>query len=106
MTQEPRVARRQVKITNPLGLHLRPADKFVKLASSFAETEVRVRYQGHEFNGKSILELAMLAAECGTVLELEARGTDAEKAVEALAELVIAKFHEGPDGSDIEASAP
>ena len=78
MTQEPRVARRQVEITNPLGLHLRPADKFVKLASSFGETEVRVRYQGQEFNGKSILELTMLAAECGTVLELEARGDHAE----------------------------
>ncbi len=106
MSQEPRVARRQVEITNPLGLHLRPADKFVKIASSFAETEVRVRYQGQEFNGKSILELAMLAAECGTILEIEARGLNADQAVEALAELVLAKFHEGPDGSDVEAPAP
>lgn len=106
MTQEPRVACRQVEITNPLGLHLRPADKFVKVATSFGETEVRVRYQGKEFNGKSILELAMLAAECGTVLELEARGDQAENAVEALVELVLAKFHENADGSDAEAPAP
>jgi phosphotransferase system HPr (HPr) family protein len=106
MTQEPRVARRQVEITNPLGLHLRPADKFVKLANSYAETEVRVRCQGQEFNGKSILELTLLAAECGTILELEARGPEADQAVEALAGLVLAKFHEGPDGSDIEAPAP
>ncbi len=94
MTHEPNVARRQVEITNPLGLHLRPADKFVKLASSFAGTDVKVRYQGQEFNGKSILELALLAAECGTKLELEARGPQAEAAVSALAELVLAKFHE------------
>jgi phosphocarrier protein HPr len=104
MTHEPTVARRQVEITNPLGLHLRPADKFVQLANTFPETEVRVRYRDREFNGKSILELTMLAAECGTKLELEARGPRAQAAVEALAELVLARFHEGPEGT--EESAP
>ncbi len=103
MTHEPPVARRQVEITNPLGLHLRPADKFVNLASTFPETEVKVRYGDQEFNGKSILELALLAAECGTRLELEAREPQAEAAVDALAELVLAKFHEGPDGAEVPA---
>jgi phosphocarrier protein len=103
MTHEPEVARRQVEITNPLGLHLRPADKFVKLASSFPGTEVKVHYQGQEFNGKSILELTMIAAECGTLLELEARGPQAEAAVAALAELVLARFHEGPEGEEVPA---
>lgn len=112
MTHEPTVAHCQVEITNPLGLHLRPADKFVKLASSFAGTDVKVRYQGREFNGKSILELALLAAECGTKLDLEARGPQAEAAVAALAELVLAKFHEaegnheGPDPGSSEDPAP
>ncbi len=100
MTQDPLVARRKVEITNALGLHLRPADKFVKLANSFEGTEIRVHYKGNAFNGKSILELAMLAAECGTQLELEARGPDAQAAVEALADLVLAQFHEGPDGAE------
>jgi phosphocarrier protein len=100
MSQESNFASRQVEITNPLGLHLRPADKFVKLANSFAGTEVKVRYQGREFNGKSILELTLLAAECGTMLDLEARGPQAEAAVEALAELVLARFHEDAEGCD------
>ena len=94
MSQDPHVARREVEIVNPLGLHLRPADKFVKLATSFPETEVKVRHRDQEFNGKSILDLAMIAAECGTRLELEARGPRASEAVEALAELVLAGFHE------------
>jgi phosphocarrier protein HPr len=93
MTQDSQVARRQVEITNEYGLHLRPADKFVKLAHQF-QAEIRVKYKGNEFNGKSILDLTTLAAECGSLLELEARGADAEEAVAALAELVLAEFHE------------
>ena len=98
MTNDP-VARRQVEITNELGLHLRPADKFVRLAHRF-QAEIRVHYRGHEFNGKSILDLTSLAAECGTHLELEARGPDAEAAVAALADLVSARFHEDAEGNE------
>ena len=77
MSHDTTVARRQVEITNSLGLHLRPADKFVKLALRY-QAEIRVHYNGNQFNGKSILDLTTLAAECGTRLELEARGPDAE----------------------------
>ena len=87
MSHDTTVARRQVEITNSLGLHLRPADKFVKLALRY-QAEIRVHYNGNQFNGKSILDLTTLAAECGTRLELEARGPDAEAAIEALADLV------------------
>lgn len=99
MTHDEPVARRQVEILNALGLHLRPADKFVRLASGFA-SEVKVYHNGGEFNGKSILDLTSLAAERGTVLELEARGPDAEAALAALAALVSARFHEDDDGQD------
>jgi phosphocarrier protein len=84
---------RQVEIVNPLGLHLRAAEKFVHLALQF-QTEVRVHHGAKTVDGKSILDLATLAAECGTRLELEASGQDAEAALDALAELVAAQFHE------------
>ncbi|MGP0066178.1 MAG: HPr family phosphocarrier protein [Isosphaeraceae bacterium] len=87
------IARRQVEITNHLGLHLRPADRFVQLARRF-QSEIRVHYHGDECNGKSILDLTLLAAECGARLELEACGHDAVAAVEALALLVLARFYE------------
>jgi len=93
MSEETTVERRNVQITNSLGLHLRPADKFVKLATRY-QSEIRVHYNGSVFNGKSILDLTTLAAECGTFLELEARGPDAIEAIHALAELVLARFHE------------
>ena len=100
------VARRQVEILNFYGLHLRPADRFVRLASTF-QSEIRVHCHGGVFNGKSILDLTTLAAECGTLLDLEALGADAEQAIVALADLVAAKFHEeGPDFGEEPPSAP
>ena len=100
MSQDTTAVRRQVEITNSLGLHLRPADKFVKLALRY-QSEIRVHYNGNQFNGKSILDLTTLAAECGTRLELEARGPDAQDAIEALADLVLARFYENESGDAI-----
>lgn len=97
MSDESPVARRQVEITNAMGLHLRPANKFVLLAARF-QSEVRVHAEGLAVNGKSILDLATLAAEHGTRLDIEAVGPDAEAAVAALAELVEAGFHEDDEG--------
>jgi len=99
MSQDPPVARRQVEIINSLGLHMRPADKFVKLALQY-QSEIRVLHNGTVFNGKSILDLTSLAAERGTRLDLEARGADAESAIAALAELVSAGFHETEDNEE------
>src|SRR4051812_42038635 len=98
MSHDPSVARREVEILNSLGLHMRPADKFVKLALRY-QSEIRVFHNGNEFNGKSILDLTSVAAECGTRLDLEARGADAEVAVEALAALVAARFYEDDEGN-------
>jgi phosphotransferase system HPr (HPr) family protein len=86
-----------VEITNSLGLHMRPANKFVELALQY-QAEIRVHYNGNEYNGKSILELTSLAAECGSQLDLEARGADAKVAIDALADLVNAQFHEEEEG--------
>jgi phosphocarrier protein HPr len=77
------VARRQVGVSNSLGLHLRVADKFVTLANSF-QSDVSVHCKDIIADGKSVLSLLCLAAECGTMLALEAQGCDAEDAVTAL----------------------
>jgi phosphocarrier protein len=105
MSHDPSVARRQVEITNDFGLHLGPAAKFVKLASRF-QSDIRVSHNGKEINGKSILDLALLAAECGTLLDLEANGPDAREAVDALARLVIAQFREGEEPKTEKETAP
>lgn len=97
MTHDQSAQRRQVKITNALGLHLRPAAKFVTTANRF-QAEIRVWYKGREYDGRSILDLAGLAAERGARLELEASGPDAEIALAALANLVLAEFDEDENG--------
>jgi phosphocarrier protein HPr len=87
------VAERQVTIVNELGLHARPAAAFVKMASQFA-ADVSVSRDDMVVNGKSIMGVMTLAAECGSVIHIKAHGDDAEAAAAALAELVAAGFHE------------
>ncbi len=96
MTQDLHISRRQVGINNVLGLHLRAADKFVKLAATF-QSEIQVHCNGIVANGKSILSLMSLAAECGTNLALEAQGCDAEDAVASLAILISDQSRESQD---------
>ncbi len=84
---------RTVEIVNRLGLHARPAAAFVKLAGRF-KAEVLVEKDGLEVNGKSIMGVLMLAAEHGSRLRIQASGSDAEEAVEALSDLVNRGFEE------------
>ena len=84
---------RQVEISNSLGLHLRAADKFVRLAQHFS-ADVSVAYDNRKVSGRSILDLATLAAACGARLELETNGPDADAALDALIALVACGFGE------------
>ena len=84
---------REVRIENRNGLHARPAAEIVKAASKF-RSEVTIRRDDMEVNGKSIMGVMMLAAEYGTTLHVSARGEDAEQAVDALAALVASRFGE------------
>jgi phosphotransferase system HPr (HPr) family protein len=81
------VASKDVTIANPQGLHARPADLFSRLASRFDST-IEVVKDGQRVDGKSILDILMLAAVEGTTLTIVAMGTDADEAVEALARLL------------------
>jgi len=82
-----------VKLLNKVGLHARPAALFVQTASKF-KSHILVRKDEKKANAKSILEVLSLGAEYGSIITIMANGEDAEKAVEALAELVKNKFYE------------
>ncbi len=84
---------RTVTIINRQGLHVRPADMFVKRAIGF-QSKIEVVKGNERVDGKSILAILMLAADAGTELRLEATGPDAEAALDALVELVSQKFNE------------
>lgn len=87
------VAERAVPIVNPLGLHARPAAEFVKLASRF-RADVEVEKDGMSVNGKSIMGVMTLAAECGSTIRIRSSGDDAEAALTALTDLVARGFDE------------
>ena len=93
MSSVPGDCERTLAIQNKSGLHARPAATFVKLANTFA-SEVAVRREDLEVNGKSIMGMMMLAAECGCEITIRATGPDAEQAVQGLAELVERRFGE------------
>ena len=84
---------REATIVNQEGLHARPAARIVRLASTF-EADIELAKDGLEVNGKSIMGVMMLAAECGSSITIRANGPDAERAVQALAELVASGFGE------------
>ncbi len=82
-----------VTIVNRLGLHARPAMTFVDAASMF-KSEVKVTKGDTTVDGKSIMQMMMLAAGKGSELEIEATGPDAEAACAALKQLVDGGFDE------------
>jgi phosphocarrier protein len=84
---------RQITIINKLGLHARAAAKLVNTASAHA-AEVLVRKNGQEINGKSIMGVMMLAASCGTQIELITNGADEQQAMDALVALIEDRFGE------------
>lgn len=84
---------KRVTIQNKLGLHARPAMSFVDVANGF-QSDVRVVKGSQSVDGKSIMQMMMLAATQGTELTIEAKGPDAEEAIAALAQLVENKFDE------------
>ena len=85
-------ARREVRITNELGLHARPAAEFVKRANSF-RSEIWIVKGGKRYSAASLIDILRANLDCGATATLEAHGVDAEEALERL-EKLLAEFHE------------
>jgi phosphocarrier protein HPr len=84
---------RDATIVNSLGMHARPAAQVVRLASTFRSL-VELEHNGEVVNGKSIMGVMTLAAECGASVRVRADGEDADAAVVALVELIAKGFGE------------
>ena len=88
--QSPNI-QKTVVISNPQGLHARPAELLVRLAMQF-ESDVEVIRDGQRVDAKSILNVLTLGAGQGTEITLQAQGVDAQEAVEALVRLIESEF--------------
>ena len=84
---------KELTICNKMGMHARPAAQFVKRASKY-KCDVWVEKDDEPVNGKSIMGLMMLAAGHGSKIKISASGSDAEKFLEEIEQLVAKRFHE------------
>jgi phosphocarrier protein HPr len=78
---------KEITITAPDGLHVRPLARFAEEAKKF-ESDITLEVGGKSANGKSIFKLQMLGLPNGAVVTLSASGSDEEKALADLAELM------------------
>jgi phosphocarrier protein len=87
------VIEREISIQNRLGLHARAAAKFVQTASRF-KSAVKIRKNGEEVDGKSILGILLLAASQGTTIIVAVSGEDETDAFAAVEDLITRRFDE------------
>ena len=82
-----------VTVTNPAGIHARPAALIAQTANKFA-SEVLLEKDSVVINAKSIMGVITMAAAYNTTMTIRATGDDEAQAVETLATLFANKFEE------------
>jgi phosphotransferase system HPr (HPr) family protein len=87
---------REVRITNELGLHARPAAQFVKRANRF-RSDIWIVREGKRYSATSLIEILRANLDCGAIVTLEAHGVDADQAIDEL-EKLLAEFREKDNG--------
>jgi phosphotransferase system HPr (HPr) family protein len=90
--RQPVTVQREVRVTNELGMHARPAAEFVRKASSF-RSEIWLIKNEARFSASSVIDVLRANLECGAAIRLEAYGVDAAEAVVAL-EILLSKLHD------------
>ncbi|UCG49631.1 MAG: HPr family phosphocarrier protein [Phycisphaerales bacterium] len=99
---EKQVCEAEIEIKNEYGLHMRPAMQFVDVANQY-DCNVTVSNGQNNVDGKSIMQISLLAATVGTRLKIRAEGADAKEAVRALRALVEEKMFDEQTSGDKEA---
>ena len=87
------MTRRETRIVNRLGLHARAAAQLVRMANEY-NSDINLIKSNQQANAKTIMEVLMLGAAQGEDLTVEAIGDDEEHAVEAIVQLIDARFNE------------
>jgi len=79
-------------VKNEKGLHTRPSTELVKCCSSF-NSKINLYYRNYTVNAKSLLGILMLAAGKGAEIKIEAVGSDAKNAIDAILILASNRFN-------------
>jgi phosphocarrier protein HPr len=86
--------KKNVTISNKLGLHARASAKLTATAAKY-QSGIWIARNGRRVNAKSIMGVMMLAAGLGSTVELETDGADEGDAMAAIEKLFADKFGEG-----------
>lgn len=84
---------KEIILNNKLGLHARPAAMFVQIANKF-KSEIYLTKDNQTVNGKSVLGILTLAAEHGSILNLQINGPDAPEMLKHIESLFENNFGE------------
>ena len=84
---------RDIEIINKLGLHARASAKLTQLAARY-QSEVWMTRNDRRVNAKSIMGVMMLASGKGSVVTLDTEGPDEQECMDALVQLIEARFGE------------
>ena len=83
----------QATLINKLGLHARAAMQLVNLATRF-QCKITIQYNNRDVNAKSIMNMMVLGATCGSQLTFSLQGPDENDAWKAISELINNRFGE------------
>lgn len=84
---------RDFVVGNTCGIHARPAALLVKTASKFS-CDIMIGKSGEQVSAKSIMGLLIIEGHCGATLTVSTSGSDADEAMEKIAELFENNFFE------------
>ena len=84
---------KEVKITNAIGLHARPATFFIQKANMY-KSSIWVEKDDRKVNAKSLLGVLSLGIAKGMTVLLVADGADEDMAISGLTELINTGFEE------------
>ena len=84
---------KKIVIRNRLGMHMRPAQKFVKAATASGCT-VELVHKGHVIDARSIMNVLAACIKCGDEVELRCSGDDEQSALGELIRLAESGFGE------------
>ena len=71
---------KEFTINNELGMHMRPASLLSQMAAKY-QSNITIKYNGKDFNAKSVMLLMTALIKCGSVIEVVCDGPDEEAAL-------------------------
>ena len=78
---------KKLTLVNPQGFHMRPASLFASAMGKYA-SKITIKFNGNEYNGKSLLNIMAACIRCGSEIELVCDGADESEALAEATQLI------------------